>query len=104
MKIDSGTLQDFPTIHQGHFANLKIDTGQIRVWLSRMTIADGEVEPVIIEKLVGGVWVPFHGDVMLLKNGTVYCVSWIHRASVGGFKNHVTRQYDRTVYPWPGVG
>ena len=35
-KIDS-----LPTLHSGHFDNLKIETEDTRVWLSRMTIEDG---------------------------------------------------------------
>jgi len=50
-------LAAMPTLHQGHFANLKVDTGEIRIWLSRCTIADGELDPVSVEKLVNGCWV-----------------------------------------------
>jgi hypothetical protein len=35
-------LQKKETIEQGHFDNLKIKTGNTRVWLSRLTIEDGE--------------------------------------------------------------
>ena len=34
-------LEKRVTIEQGHFDNLKIKTGNTRVWLSRMTVADG---------------------------------------------------------------
>lgn len=30
-----------PTIKQGHTDDLKVDTGTMRIWLSRMTIDDG---------------------------------------------------------------
>lgn len=34
-------LQQMETIEQGHFSNLKIETENTRVWLSRMTKEDG---------------------------------------------------------------
>lgn len=34
-------LETLPTLHSGHFDNLKIETKDTRVWLSRMTIEDG---------------------------------------------------------------
>jgi hypothetical protein len=46
-----------PTITQGHTANLKYDDGTIRIWRSRMTIADGELDPIQVEKLVDGSWI-----------------------------------------------
>lgn len=51
-------LKAMPTIHSGHFDNLKIDTGTTRVWLSRMTVADGMPynNQVTVEKLVNGKW------------------------------------------------
>lgn len=57
MHLDYYDLQALPTLSQGHTADLKIDTGTLRVWLSRMTIADGELEPVQIERLRDGRWV-----------------------------------------------
>jgi len=50
-------LTAMPTIHQGQYANLKADTGTMRLWLSRMTAEDGETQPVQIEALIGGRWV-----------------------------------------------
>ena len=38
---DLQTLLSKDTIQSGHFSNLKIQTGTVRVWLSRMTVADG---------------------------------------------------------------
>jgi len=53
-------LEAMPTLHSGHFANLKIDTaehgGAMRVWVSRCGLADGEKEPVSVEVLKGGLW------------------------------------------------
>ena len=49
-------LSTFETIASGHTANLKIDTGTVRVWQSRMTIADGECEPIQVEELHNGRW------------------------------------------------
>lgn len=51
-------IEAFPTLHSGQFANLKVDTGQVRVWLSRMTIADGEKcnNLVSVEVLFEGRW------------------------------------------------
>lgn len=39
-------LQAMPTLHSGHFDNLKVDQyvgtrPELRVWLSRMTVEDG---------------------------------------------------------------
>ncbi len=44
VKLESLTiaqLEAMPTISQGHFDNLKVDTGVRRVWLTRMTAEDG---------------------------------------------------------------
>ena len=46
-----------PTLHCGQYANLKIDTGRERVWISRMTQADGESHAIQHEELVDGRWV-----------------------------------------------
>ena len=35
------TIEKLPTLYQGHFDNLKVETKDCRVWLSRMTIEDG---------------------------------------------------------------
>ena len=50
-------LERMPTIHSGQYADLKIDTGDLRIWVSRMTIADGELDPVQVERLEDGRWV-----------------------------------------------
>lgn len=52
-------LKTMPTILSGHFDNLKIDKGDLRVWLSRLTIADGMPynDQVTIERKINGNWV-----------------------------------------------
>lgn len=52
-------LNSLPTISTGHFDNLKIDENGFRIWLSRMTIADGMPydNQVTIEKLIKGEWI-----------------------------------------------
>jgi hypothetical protein len=52
-------LQAMETISQGHFSNLKIETENTRVWLSRMTKEDGAKanNMVEVEKLINGNWV-----------------------------------------------
>lgn len=52
-------LASLPTLHEGHFENLKIETPKERVWLSRMTIEDGMPynNEVTIEYKVKGDWV-----------------------------------------------
>ena len=55
-------LVAMPTIHSGHFANLKVETvdGEgrpVRIWVSRCTIADGELDPIQVERLEDGCWV-----------------------------------------------
>lgn len=51
-------LKAVPTLSQGHFDNLKIDTGTERIWLSRMTIEDGMPynNQVTEEHLINGKW------------------------------------------------
>lgn len=51
-------LKAMPTIEQGHTDNLKYDDGTYRVWLSRMTKADGMPydNQVTVEQMIGGVW------------------------------------------------
>lgn len=62
-------IEAMPTLHSGHFANLKYDDGKIRIWRSRMTIADGELDPIQVERLEDGVWVD-----RTRGPGAVYCV------------------------------
>lgn len=52
-------LEAIPTIHSGHFDNLKVQTEDTRVWLSRMTVEDGMPynNQVTVEKLEDGLWV-----------------------------------------------
>jgi hypothetical protein len=51
-------LEDMPTIHSGHYDNLKIETENTRVWLSRMTVADGMPydNQITVEMLINGKW------------------------------------------------
>ncbi len=52
-------LEAMPTISSGHTCNLKVDTGQTRVWLSRCGPEDGlpENERITYERLRGGRWI-----------------------------------------------
>lgn len=61
-EITYSEIRALPTISQGHFSNLKIDTGTMRVWLSRCGLADGETQPVQVERLVDGVWTDITGE------------------------------------------
>jgi hypothetical protein len=51
-----------PTIHSGHFDNLKYDDGKFRVWVSRGTVADFTDrrqylrDRLTVEKLTNGRW------------------------------------------------
>lgn len=52
-------LEAMPTLSVGQADDLKIDTGDTRVWLSRCDVASGEPYPnkVSVEHLVDGRWV-----------------------------------------------
>ena len=52
-------LKTLPTLCVGHTSDLKIDTGDTRVWLSRCSVEDGEPENdrVTVETLVNGRWI-----------------------------------------------
>ena len=51
-------MERMPTIGQGHTDDLKVETDDTRIWLSRMTIEDGMPynNEVTIEKLQDGKW------------------------------------------------
>ena len=51
-------IEALPTMSVGQEADLKIDTGKMRVWLSRCTVADGMPynNQVTVEKLKDGRW------------------------------------------------
>jgi hypothetical protein len=55
-------LRRMPTLAQGHFDDLKLDTSSTwgspstRYWLSRMTAEDGEKWQVHVERLRNGCW------------------------------------------------
>lgn len=55
-------LQSLPTLHVDHFDNLKINTGKVKVWLSRMTITDGMPydNQVTIEQYINGTYQIIH--------------------------------------------
>lgn len=52
-------LEDLPTLSEGQADDLKIDTGDVRIWLSRMTAEDGEPcdNKVTIEERRRGSWI-----------------------------------------------
>lgn len=51
-------LESKPTLEQGHFDDLKARKDNVKVWLSRMTIADGMPynNQVTIERYTGDRW------------------------------------------------
>jgi len=56
------TLQEaknMPVLSQGHFDNLILEENNQRVWLSRMTIADGMPynNQIVVEELRRGDWI-----------------------------------------------
>ncbi len=59
MKYTAEDLENRETLSVGQTCNLKIDTGQYRVWLSRCTVEDGEPydDAVTVEELTNGRWV-----------------------------------------------
>lgn len=58
MKYNLQELECLPTLSTGQADDLKIDEGNTRVWLSRMTVEDGMEynNQVSIEKLQNGRW------------------------------------------------
>ncbi len=54
-------LEARPTISSNQFDNLKVDLGELRVWLSRMTVADGMPynNQITVELLLNGRWSTF---------------------------------------------
>jgi hypothetical protein len=51
-------IEDLETLCVGQGSDLKVDTGEFRVWLSRAGRADGLVGPrVTYERLIDGRWV-----------------------------------------------
>ena len=67
--IDYQQLEAMPALCTGQAADLKIDTGNVRVWLSRCSIADGELDPVQVEVLdeENGRWVEVPVDGAILE-------------------------------------
>lgn len=58
MTYTAEELEAMPTISQGWTDDLKIDTGNMRVWLSRLGVEDGEDFPnaVTVERFDGDRW------------------------------------------------
>ena len=58
MKLTTKNLLDMDTLVQTNFADLKVDDDNRRVWLSRLTKADGEPfdNTVYIEQYSYGKW------------------------------------------------
>ena len=58
MRYTVKELQDRETISAGQTDNLKIDTGTVRVWLSRCGVEDGNIKDnlITIERLINGSW------------------------------------------------
>ncbi len=58
MEYTLNELQNLPNLGDSHFDNLKIETKNSRVWLSRCTVDDGEPynNKVTVERLVNGNW------------------------------------------------
>jgi hypothetical protein len=50
-------LERMPTLCVGQAADLKVDTGTVRVWLSRCGPEDGETQPIQTERLIAGRWI-----------------------------------------------
>lgn len=52
-------LESLPTLSVGQADDLKVDTGNTRVWLSRCSVEDGEPydNKVTVERLAEGRWV-----------------------------------------------
>lgn len=59
MRLSTEQLVSMDSIQNGHNADLKIDDGQVRVWLSRLSKEDGDPfdNTVYIERYSEGKWV-----------------------------------------------
>ena len=55
--LEYSDLERMQTLSTGQAADLKLDTGTMRVWVSRCSLADGETQPVQVERLIDGSWV-----------------------------------------------
>jgi hypothetical protein len=96
--INPNELHALPTIRQGHFCNLKIETPELRVWASRCSIADGETEPTQIEWLQDRRWVSVRQDVRLRDPlGNMFTIRWIGR----GIPEHKLDFPKRTYFELP---
>lgn len=78
-------LEALPVLCQGQADDLHIDTGDIRIWLSRCSIEDGEpfVHTVHVELEQDGSWInagSYDGD-----NPPTFGPGWSWRMLVGEF-------------------
>ena len=57
-KPTTSELQELETIVQGQASDLKVDEPDLRVWLSRMTVEDGEMweHTVHVEERINDRW------------------------------------------------
>ncbi|WP_379143644.1 hypothetical protein [Paenibacillus sp. sgz500992] len=53
-----GELKALPTLRQSHTDELKVEIGNERIWLSRMTVSDGMLynNQVTVEVYTNGKW------------------------------------------------
>jgi hypothetical protein len=58
-KYTAQELYSMPTLQEGHTDDLKVETPDTRIWLSRMTVADGMPydNAIEVEKLQNGNWI-----------------------------------------------
>lgn len=58
-RYSTGELEGLPVLSQGQADDCHIDTGEVRVWLSRTGVEDGEPfdNTVTVERLQDGAWV-----------------------------------------------
>ncbi len=67
-------LKAFPTLCTGQAADLKLDDGSARVWVSRCGLADGETMPVQAERLTDGRWENIEPEIG--RSMTVHCFGY----------------------------
>ena len=59
MRYTAEQLRELPTLAVGQADDLKIDTGDERIWLSRCGVADGmpTENTIFVERLIDGRWI-----------------------------------------------
>lgn len=57
--IPLAELEALPTLSESQADSLKLESDSERVWLSRCTVADGEIfdNKVTVERLIAGSWI-----------------------------------------------